>query len=641
VYAIGGYVPNCDCYTNEVDAYSPTSNSWTTVAPMPTPRSAAAAATGSDGKIYVFGGYNDVSSTTIDTVEFYTPSSNSWTTGAPMPTPRDHMTAVTASSGSIYVIGGYDDHTGRLLNTVEKYNPGANSWTTKTSMPTARAHLAGARGSDGRIYAIGGSSDTQFVSNVVEAYDPSHDSWTTAASLPTPREGLAAAALAGNVYAVGGRGSDVSAAVEYLPEQTPAVGTVAINGGAASTNSLSVSVAVPATDTSGVSRVALSNSAATSGGLLSASTIHTYHTPISWDLSDTSTGGNSSTGTHTVYAQWKDGVGNWSDVSSDSIDYETMPQPVTNLSADTSTSGQVTLTWTNPSSLAGDVVRRGSATSCPASVLAGTGIGGTSTRTSQVDASGTVGTTHCWSVFTTDGASNYSTAISVVAQVPSGGGPSLSGINNSLTSTPLTSTGKVPSLTSWVGSDQGATITSYHAQMQTNGGAWTNLTLTSPTATSVTVNLAPGSTYNFRIQASDSLGRTSPWCSGIPFTVNSLQEGSASYAGTWTHQSVTGAWGGAVSYTTQLNASATITFTGRNLAWVGTKGAGYGSAKVYIDGVYLKAIDCHTSSTAKRQVLLRYSTGSFTNSTHTVQIVNLATAGHPRIDIDGFVSFRS
>ena len=544
VYAIGGYDPNCDCYTNEVDAYSSSTNSWTTVTPMPTPRSAAAAATGSNGKIYVFGGYNDVVGTTIDTLEIYTPSSNSWTTGAPMPTPRDHMTAVTASSGNIYVIGGYDGHTGRLLNTVEKYNPVANSWTTKTSMPTPRDHLAGARGSDGRIYAIGGSTDTELASNIVEAYDPAHDSWTIAASLPTPREGLAAAAVAGNVYAAGGYGSDYSAALEYLPEQIPPVGTVSINGGASSTDSLSVSVDVPATDTSGISRVRLSSSPATSGGLLSASTTYTFHTPIAWDLSDPSTGGNSSAGTHTVYAQWKDRAGNWSDVSSDSITYGS-------------------------------------------------------------------------------------------------GGPVVSGINNALTSTPITPAGKVPETTTWVGTDQEASITSYRAQLQTDGGPWRNLTLTSPTATSVDVTLAPGSTYNFQIQATDSLDRTSAWTQGVAFRVNAFQENAASYTGTWTDQSLTGAWGGAVTYTKAKSASATITFTGRNLAWVGTKGANYGSASVYVDGVLVKTINCYASATAKRQFLMRYSTGELTNSTHTVQIVNLATVGHPRIDVDGFVSLQS
>jgi hypothetical protein len=95
-----------------------------------------------------------------------------------------------------------------------------------------------------------------------------------------------------------------------------------------------------------------------------------------------------------------------------------------------------------------------------------------------------------------------------------------------------------------------------------------------------------------------------------------------------------------VNYTTKLNASASFTFTGRNLAWVGTKGPGYGSAKVYVDGALWKTIDCHAGSTLKRQLLFRYFTG-LSNSTHAVKIVNVATAGHPRIDIDGFVSFQS
>jgi hypothetical protein len=62
---------------------------------------------------------------------------------------------------------------------------------------------------------------------------------------------------------------------------------------------------------------------------------------------------------------------------------------------------------------------------------------------------------------------------------------------------------------------------------------------------------------------------------------------------------------------------------------------------VYVDGVFWKTVKCSAPVLAKRQIVFRYSTLLFTNSTHTVRIVNDATAGHPQIDIDGFVSFQS
>ena len=44
--------------SSEVDAYNPTTNTWRTVAPLPTARSGLAAETGADGTIYAIGGAN-------------------------------------------------------------------------------------------------------------------------------------------------------------------------------------------------------------------------------------------------------------------------------------------------------------------------------------------------------------------------------------------------------------------------------------------------------------------------------------------------------------------------------------------------------------------------------------------------------
>ena len=98
-------------------------------------------------------------------------------------------------------------------------------------------------------------------------------------------------------------------------DATDPVGTVTINAGAAGTAVTAVSVAVPATDAgSGVSLVRLSNLATVSGGVLSGagSTSFAYATPIAWDLP-------AGDGTKTVYAQWRDGAGNWSAPVSDTI----------------------------------------------------------------------------------------------------------------------------------------------------------------------------------------------------------------------------------------------------------------------------------------------------------------------------------
>jgi N-acetylneuraminic acid mutarotase len=643
IYAIGGYDDGCGCYSAETNAYNTGTNTWTTVAALPLARIYTAAASAPDGRVFAIGGY--ASGGITNRVDIYTPSTNRWTAGTAMPTPRYGAAAVTGSDGNIYVIGGYQTGV-RVLKTVEMYNPTANTWTTKAAMPTGRYLLAGGLGSDGRIYAIGGTNDTTTYMATVEAYDPTLNTWASAVAMPTARYGLSAAALGGKVYAVGGRaaGGD-SKAAQYLSGTAGPSGTVSINGGAATTNSLTVSLDVPATGSASITNVAISNSGATSGGQLSTSRLFTYQTPVAWDLSDAVTGGTGATGVHTVYAQWKDADGTWSAVSSDSIDYETapVPQPVTNLQADTSVTGQVTLSWTNPGALAGDIVRRDVSAICPASASDGSAVGNTSVRTSQLDAAGTPGTEYCWSVFTTNGSTN-SAVTSVIATVPAGGGggtgPVISGINNRLTYSTVTG-GKVPVQTTWVGTDSDDTIASYEAQMKTNAGAWTNVTLASPTDTSLTVSLAPGNTYNFQIRGTDAHGNVGTWTPGTAFILKGFQQTAASFTGVWKKQTLAGSWGGSVSWSKTVGASASITFTGRNLALVGTKGPGYGSADVYVDGVLWKTIDCKSATTSKALILFRYSTELLTNQTHTVMIVNKATVGHPRFDIDGFLSFQS
>ena len=101
-------------------------------------------------------------------------------------------------------------------------------------------------------------------------------------------------------------------------DTTPPSGTVSVNGGASATNDPSVSVAVPSAD-GDVANVRLSNTAATSAGVLTDGTTFAYATPQAWTLAA------GADGTRTVYVQWQDTVGNWSGVSSDAIALDTTP----------------------------------------------------------------------------------------------------------------------------------------------------------------------------------------------------------------------------------------------------------------------------------------------------------------------------
>lgn len=234
--------------------------------------------------------------------------------------------------------------------------------------------------------------------------------------------------------------------------------------------------------------------------------------------------------------------------------------------------------------------------------------------------------------------------LTFVYSASQGGGqpPVVSGVNNQLTveSVP-TASGQIPVVTTWVGTDPDDAIVKYQAQIRVNGGAWTDLTLDSPTATSVSTDLTPNQLVNFRIRATDAAGHVGTWTMGTGFHVRTPSEKAATYTGSWTTASDANAWGGTVMRSTTLNDDATITVTGRNLAMVATRGPAYGSVDVFVDGTFYKTVKCNSPTISYKQVIFRWSTQLLTNSTHTVRIVNDATAGHPQIDIDGFIYFQS
>jgi N-acetylneuraminic acid mutarotase len=219
IYTIGGTDGFVTDYTI-VEAYDPATNTWvcsvgdlapgcsvSILAPMPTARSSiqGASARGSDGKIYVVGGNTTGSYT--DVVEAYDPSSNTWSAIEPLAVARDGR-AVAGADGRIYYMGGTGCPGGSCtaLDTVEIYDPGTESWTMGSPMPANRAQFAIALGADGLIYAIGGLSNVgDVVVATVDAYNPQTDSWSVAPALPFARSYLAGASDSdGRIYAIGG-----------------------------------------------------------------------------------------------------------------------------------------------------------------------------------------------------------------------------------------------------------------------------------------------------------------------------------------------------------------------------------------------------------------------------------------------------
>ncbi len=117
-----------------------------------------------------------------------------------------------------------------------------------------------------------------------------------------------------------------------------------------------------------------------------------------------------------------------------------------------------------------------------------------------------------------------------------------------------------------------------------------------------------------------------------------------SYSSGWGNSSCTCFEGGSTEWTSTKNASVTFQTvrpvdvtgyndtTGVDLALIMPKAANRGSAAIYIDGVKKATINTYSKTSINRTIA--YQTLLTGTASHTVKIVNLATSGHPRIDID-------
>lgn len=202
IYAVGGLdcVPGqdfgFDCTTSgTVRVYHPDTNTWTTAAPMPTPRAGLALARGGDGLVYAIGGYDDAG--VMRKVEAYDPATNRWTTSTPLPTPRRNLAAATGNDGRIYVFGWHSNTYGPV--STEIFNPASHTWTSAPGNACAIDASGAARGPDGRIYVTG--------FGCTAAFDPATGSWSKLLDV-FPFDIRAAAGLAfsnsGRLFEVGG-----------------------------------------------------------------------------------------------------------------------------------------------------------------------------------------------------------------------------------------------------------------------------------------------------------------------------------------------------------------------------------------------------------------------------------------------------
>ncbi|KAM4561865.1 kelch-like protein 9 [Fundulus diaphanus] len=127
MYISGGITR--DTFQKELWCYDPVADTWSRRADMMELRGLHCMCTVGD-RLYVMGGNHFRGSSDYDDVlgcEFYSPDTDQWTVVAPMPRGQSDV-GVTVFNGQIYVVGGYSWNSRCMVDIVQRYDPEQDVW---------------------------------------------------------------------------------------------------------------------------------------------------------------------------------------------------------------------------------------------------------------------------------------------------------------------------------------------------------------------------------------------------------------------------------------------------------------------------------------------------------------------------------
>src|SRR4029079_11253334 len=199
--------------------------------------------------------------------------------------------------------------------------------------------------------------------------------------------------------------------------------------------------------------------------------------------------------------------------------------------------------------------------------------------------------------------------------------------------------GLIPVTYSWSATDPSG-IGQYDAWISTNGGTFAQLTLGSPTATSGTWSLTPGSSYQMAVRARDTAGNWSTYVYRPVFTVDAFQENATAHVAIstgWT--AYTGSYFGGRQYSSGVTgSSATFTFTGRSFACRERGATNRGQADVWVDDAYIGRVDTYAATTSLASAVLTLNWT--TSGSHKVKVQAVGTVHRPPSDVAAMVALR-
>ena len=210
IYAIGG--KSNGTILASVEAYNPTSNTWTSKAALPSARYDGNGAAVNSGLLYLPGGANSAGTLT-KTLYVYNLSTNVWSTKVALPISSGCGASVVIS-GQVYVLTGCDGTSG-YKGRLHRYSPASNTWTARATAPAAHGHPA-VGVINGKLYVAGGRNATGAATGTVHVYDPATNTWSTTRPMPSARYGAAGQVINGKFYVVGGTNASGGILAETL-----------------------------------------------------------------------------------------------------------------------------------------------------------------------------------------------------------------------------------------------------------------------------------------------------------------------------------------------------------------------------------------------------------------------------------------
>jgi hypothetical protein len=216
-----------------------------------------------------------------------------------------------------------------------------------------------------------------------------------------------------------------------------------------------------------------------------------------------------------------------------------------------------------------------------------------------------------------------------------GSGPAVVAPSTAFTQMGQLSNAGIPLTVTWpVGTPDGAPLAHYELQKSIDGGTWTQIPLSKPLIRSVTVRVNAWSLFVFRLRAVDTAGVPGDWADASPRWLSFSQESEpeVGLTGGWQVVKDKAALGHRRAVTWTADESATFSFVGRQVAWLGRLGPNRGTASVS-SSLGTTNVNLARSNASSQRIVFRATWPA--NGAHAVSITS--TSPTKAVDVDAFL----